>query len=250
MNSKVSSFLILSLGAAPLVAQADADMPGEERRVVKVLRTKGRLPSVTQPPAPASPRNDEQQSGPSEAIAQKLSAMPPVATDAATVPPKSDVDTGQAATPVIAASRLTQRIVRPATTATKPQQITAQTRRTQGPVAPEAKPMAPLTLSSLKPLATTPLAPLAPLSSTTSLDTGPSQSVSPLGQWLNKGFGWVDSLLGVKPVKPWQKATLAEPAMSQGGVAPTLGKFATKVFISKEASLGGNGVAGGGCGCK
>jgi hypothetical protein len=75
-------------------------------------------------------------------------------------------------------------------------------------------------------------------------------TVSPLGEWFNERFSWIDSLLNNKTVKPWQKATLAEPAMSPGGVAPVLGKFANKVFISKEASLGGNGVAGGGCGCK
>ena len=81
------------------------------------------------------------------------------------------------------------------------------------------------------------------------LSTPQTATVSPVGRWLNHGFSWINSGLGVKDVKPWQKATLAEPAMT-GGVAPTLTKFATKIFISKEATLGGNGVAGGGCGCK
>ncbi|PAJ72560.1 hypothetical protein CJF42_20625 [Pseudoalteromonas sp. NBT06-2] len=88
------------------------------------------------------------------------------------------------------------------------------------------------------------------LISVSDLNAETPESVSPLGQWFNQGFGWVDSLLGNKSVKPWQKSTLAEPAMAAGGIAPVLGKFANKVFISKEATLGGNGVAGGGCGCK
>lgn len=74
--------------------------------------------------------------------------------------------------------------------------------------------------------------------------------VSPLGQWLSSGFSWIDSIFSIKAVKPWQKSILAEPAMSASGVSPVVAKFATKVFISKEATLGGNGVAGGGCGCK
>jgi len=121
-----------------------------------------------------------------------------------------------------------------------------------------------LTKSTLNTPSVSPLAPFAPLTAlnttTPSISTisplgafaplnADTDTVSPIGRWLNKGFGWINSTLGVKEVKPWQKATLAEPVMA-GGVAPTLAKFATKVFISKEATLGGNGVAGGGCGCK
>jgi hypothetical protein len=75
-------------------------------------------------------------------------------------------------------------------------------------------------------------------------------AVSPLGEWLGSKFSWIDSTFSLKSVKPWQKATLAKPAMLPGGVSPVVGKFASKIFISKEASLGGDGVAGGGCGCK
>ncbi|MCV6587613.1 MAG: DUF4266 domain-containing protein [Marinobacterium sp.] len=59
----------------------------------------------------------------------------------------------------------------------------------------------------------------------------------------------VAQMLGAEPVKPWQKATLAEQAMKKGGAIPALSKFSQKVHISKEASRGGYGVAGGGCGC-
>lgn len=75
-------------------------------------------------------------------------------------------------------------------------------------------------------------------------------SVSPTGHWLNKGFTWIDSWFIEKEVKPWQKEKLAEPAMLPGGVAPEMKKFSSKIYISKAATLGGDGIAGGGCGCK
>ena len=252
MNRTFASFLIVALGTTSTMAQAASERPNEERRVIKVLRTKGRLPSINQPPATIP--------APSKTPTAGL-PVKPVATGAAAVTAaKSTINTpvslrqderrlANVAAPVATTSQLAQRIIRPVTTAPK-QQIASRAQLTDGGPTTGTTRIAPLVLSPLTPLATEPLAPLAPLSSTASLNTGPAQNVSPLGKWLNKGFSWVDSLLGVKPVKPWQKATLAEPAMSQGGVAPTLGKFATKVFISKEASLGGNGVAGGGCGCK
>ena len=49
-------------------------------------------------------------------------------------------------------------------------------------------------------------------------------------------------------VKPWQKGTLAMPVMSPQGDA-SLVALNEHVFTSKEASKGGGGVAGGGCGC-
>lgn len=100
----------------------------------------------------------------------------------------------------------------------------------------------------IKPLVLKTLPALSPL--TLTAQAGSNKSVSPLGQWLSNQFSWLDNLIPTEPVKPWQKATLAEPAMLPGGVAPVVGKFASKVFISKEASLGGDGVSGGGCGCK
>jgi len=53
----------------------------------------------------------------------------------------------------------------------------------------------------------------------------------------------------IKEVKPWEKETLAKPIMQFGGIHPEVSKFESHVYFSKEASRGGSGVAGGGCGC-
>ena len=49
-------------------------------------------------------------------------------------------------------------------------------------------------------------------------------------------------------VKPWQRATLAEPGMQ---IDPDMLVTALDehIYFSKEASTGGLGAAGGGCGC-
>ncbi len=49
-------------------------------------------------------------------------------------------------------------------------------------------------------------------------------------------------------VKPWQKADLARPEMS---IEPDLldASHREHTYSSKEASAGGGGVQGGGCGC-
>lgn len=91
---------------------------------------------------------------------------------------------------------------------------------------------------------------LAPLVATGDIANSTKESVSPFGQLLARSFSWIDDLVGIKPVKPWQKSTLAEPVMNNGGVLPEHAKLTKKVFLSKEASSGGDGVAGGGCGCK
>ncbi len=49
-------------------------------------------------------------------------------------------------------------------------------------------------------------------------------------------------------VKPWEKDILAQPAMQ----LPNDRMFSYSddhIFFSKEASTGGSGVGGGGCGC-
>jgi hypothetical protein len=49
-------------------------------------------------------------------------------------------------------------------------------------------------------------------------------------------------------VKPWEKDVLAQPAMQ----FPQDKMFSfsdNHIFFSKEASTGGDGVGGGGCGC-
>jgi len=53
----------------------------------------------------------------------------------------------------------------------------------------------------------------------------------------------------IKEVKPWEKETLAKPMMQFGGLHPEVTKFEAHTYFSKEASRGGSGVAGGGCGC-
>jgi len=53
----------------------------------------------------------------------------------------------------------------------------------------------------------------------------------------------------IKDVKPWEKETLAKHTMQQDGINPIQKQFEEHIYFSKEASKGGNGVAGGGCGC-
>lgn len=60
-------------------------------------------------------------------------------------------------------------------------------------------------------------------------------------------FSAISDWFSVKPVKPWQKGTLAKKAMKPGGEVPEFDVFSEKVFAYKQGSIGGNG--GGGCGC-
>ena len=53
----------------------------------------------------------------------------------------------------------------------------------------------------------------------------------------------------IEEVKPWEKETLAQDIMQYGGLHPEVKKFEAHVYFSKEASRGGSGVVGGGCGC-
>lgn len=53
----------------------------------------------------------------------------------------------------------------------------------------------------------------------------------------------------IKNVKSWEKETLAKDTMKDGGGNVLFKKFANHIYFSKEASKGGGGVAGGGCGC-
>jgi len=53
----------------------------------------------------------------------------------------------------------------------------------------------------------------------------------------------------IKEVKPWEKGTLAKETMREGGGNSLFNKFANHIYFSKEASKGGGGVAGEGCGC-
>lgn len=52
----------------------------------------------------------------------------------------------------------------------------------------------------------------------------------------------------IEPVPAWERGYLAEPGM-QWEMSRREAKFAGHVYTSKEASSGGAGAAGGGCGC-
>jgi hypothetical protein len=56
-------------------------------------------------------------------------------------------------------------------------------------------------------------------------------------------------LTGCENVKPWQRGTLADPAMNSGERNRANIALNEHVWFSREAATGGRGVAGGGCGC-
>jgi uncharacterized protein DUF4266 len=53
---------------------------------------------------------------------------------------------------------------------------------------------------------------------------------------------------GFAPPRPWEKGDLARPEM-QVDADPLDAKLKEHVYASKEATTGGTGVGGGGCGC-
>lgn len=55
-------------------------------------------------------------------------------------------------------------------------------------------------------------------------------------------------LAACAPVQPWERGRLAQPVMALDG-NPMLSAMDEHVYSSKEASSGGVGPAGGGCGC-
>lgn len=52
---------------------------------------------------------------------------------------------------------------------------------------------------------------------------------------------------GCAEVQPWEKEQLAQPTMQDDNALRT--RFRHHIYLSKEGSKGGTGVAGGGCGC-
>ena len=56
------------------------------------------------------------------------------------------------------------------------------------------------------------------------------------------------SLTGCNAVKPWERGTLADYTM-RGDRDPLFVASREHTYFSREATSGGRGVGGGGCGC-
>ena len=56
------------------------------------------------------------------------------------------------------------------------------------------------------------------------------------------------ALCGCETVQPWERGTLAKPEMQWQPDAMEA-NLQSHIYYSKEASSGGTGAAGGGCGC-
>lgn len=56
------------------------------------------------------------------------------------------------------------------------------------------------------------------------------------------------SACAIKPLKPWERGILAQESMRPDG-HPFIKLAEDKIYFAKEASSGGQGVGGGGCGC-
>ncbi|HAB18327.1 MAG TPA: DUF4266 domain-containing protein [Verrucomicrobiota bacterium] len=78
-----------------------------------------------------------------------------------------------------------------------------------------------------------------------------------MNSWSAQARGWLRVILlpgavlllaGCTAVKPWERGTLADPLMNRG--RDPLGLALTEhMYFSREATSGGEGVGGGGCGC-
>jgi len=62
------------------------------------------------------------------------------------------------------------------------------------------------------------------------------------------GCSTIDDMRRISDVKPWQKNILAKDSMQLNG-SPVESYFDSHTYFSKEASTGGSGIGGGGCGC-
>ncbi len=56
------------------------------------------------------------------------------------------------------------------------------------------------------------------------------------------------AIAGCQNVKPWQRATLADPVM-RADRDPLGLALDEHIFFSREAASGGRGIGAGGCGC-
>jgi len=61
-------------------------------------------------------------------------------------------------------------------------------------------------------------------------------------------FGLLSACADIQSVPAWERGYLAEDGMHWEN-QPREAKFESHVYTSKEASSGGAGAAGGGCGC-
>jgi hypothetical protein len=59
---------------------------------------------------------------------------------------------------------------------------------------------------------------------------------------------WLTGCQSLPQVAAWEKAYLAEPAMALEP-DPLDRRFTEHIYFSREASSGGAGIGGGGCGC-
>ena len=64
------------------------------------------------------------------------------------------------------------------------------------------------------------------------------------------GAALLGGCASVKPatVKPWERDILSRPAM-QVDAEPLISQADDHIYFSREASKGGSGFGGGGCGC-
>ncbi len=53
----------------------------------------------------------------------------------------------------------------------------------------------------------------------------------------------------IKDIKAWEKGTLAKATMQESGTNHLTKSYEEHVYFSKEATKGGSGIGGGGCGC-
>ncbi len=58
----------------------------------------------------------------------------------------------------------------------------------------------------------------------------------------------LQSACTLEPVNPWDRNILSKPDMQLDANAVNDG-FDDHIYFSKEASTGGSGIGGGGCGC-
>jgi len=61
-------------------------------------------------------------------------------------------------------------------------------------------------------------------------------------------FGLMLSSCVISPIKPWERSVLARDDM-QLEYDEQIDAMDEQVYYSKEASFGGRGIGGGGCGC-